>query len=119
FLNFNSVALSLFIFLSIVWLPPRPTLFPYTTLFRSRTSVLVSIKDQPGALAHILAPLAAHNLSMNRIESRPLHEGKWQYSFFIDMAGHVDDETVRKALDEMRPFAAQIKVLGSYPVAVP
>jgi len=84
-----------------------------------RTSVLVSIKDQPGALAHILAPLAAHNLSMNRIESRPLHEGKWQYSFFIDMAGHVDDETVRKALDEMRPFAAQIKVLGSYPVAVP
>ncbi len=84
-----------------------------------RTSVLVYVKDQPGALAHVLAPLAEHQLSMNRIESRPAHEGKWQYTFFIDMAGHVDDVSVRKALDEMKPFAARIKVLGSYPVAVP
>ncbi|HET7300749.1 MAG TPA: prephenate dehydratase [Oleiagrimonas sp.] len=84
-----------------------------------RTSVLVYVKDQPGALAHVLAPLAEHQLSMNRIESRPAHEGKWQYTFFIDMAGHVDDAAVRKALDEMKPFAARIKVLGSYPVAVP
>src|SRR5699024_9526971 len=84
-----------------------------------RTSVLVFVKDQPGALAHVLAPLARHQLSMNRIESRPAHEGKWQYTFFIDMAGHVDDGPVRKALDDMKPFAARIKVLGSYPVAVP
>ncbi|HEX7338467.1 MAG TPA: prephenate dehydratase [Rhodanobacteraceae bacterium] len=84
-----------------------------------RTSILVFIKDQPGVLAHVLAPLATHNLSMNRIESRPAHEGKWEYAFFIDMAGHVEDDAVRAALREMAPFAAQIKILGSYPVAVP
>ena len=84
-----------------------------------RTSILVFVKDQPGVLAHILSPMAARGVSMNRIESRPAHGGKWQYAFFIDMSGHVDDEKVRAALDEMAPFADQVKILGSYPVAVP
>jgi chorismate mutase/prephenate dehydratase len=84
-----------------------------------RTSVLVYVKDQPGALAHVLGPLAAHKVTMNRIESRPAHAGKWVYAFFIDVGGHVDDEAVRAALDEMSPFASEVKILGSYPVAVP
>ncbi|MDN5924335.1 MAG: prephenate dehydratase [Xanthomonadales bacterium] len=84
-----------------------------------RTSVLVFVKDQPGALAHVLAPLAEHGVSMNRIESRPAHEAKWQYTFFIDIGGHVDDVAVRTALAAMAPFTTQVKVLGAYPVAVP
>lgn len=84
-----------------------------------RTSVLVFVNDEPGALAHVLGPLAAHNVTMNRIESRPAHGGTWQYAFFIDIGGHVDDEAVRAALKEMSPFASEIKILGSYPVAVP
>jgi chorismate mutase/prephenate dehydratase len=44
--------------------------------------------------------------------------GKWQYAFFIDIAGHVDDESVRAALGELGDFASQVRVLGSYPVAV-
>ncbi len=91
----------------------------FTASGNDRTSVLISIKDQPGALAHVLAPLAQQHLSMNRIESRPAHGGKWQYTFFIDMLGHVDDEGVRAALEAMQPFAEQVKVLGSYPVAIP
>jgi chorismate mutase/prephenate dehydratase len=84
-----------------------------------RTSVLVFIKDQPGALFNVLSPFARHGISMNRIESRPSHQAKWEYGFFIDLAGHVDDDAMKAALAELQTHAAQIKVLGSYPVAVP
>lgn len=83
-----------------------------------RTSLLVFVKDQPGALANVLAPLAKHGVSMNRIQSRPAHTGKWQYGFFIDIAGHLDEPAVRAALDELKPYTSEVNVLGSYPVAV-
>lgn len=56
---------------------------------------------------------------MNRIESRPSHQAKWEYGFFIDLAGHVEDESMKQALAELEAHSAQIKVLGSYPVAIP
>ena len=91
-------------------------LFP--TSGNDRTSLLVFIKDQPGALFNILAPFARHGLSMNRIESRPGHTGLWQYAFFIDVAGHVEEEGMRRSLEEMADFVEEVKVLGSYPVAI-
>ncbi|MBD9481151.1 prephenate dehydratase [Pseudoxanthomonas sp. PXM02] len=84
-----------------------------------RTSVLVFIHDKPGALFDVLSPFARHGISMNRIESRPSHHAKWEYGFFIDLAGHIDDEAMKLALAELKQHSAQIKVLGSYPVAVP
>lgn len=84
-----------------------------------RTSVLVFIKDQPGALFNVLSPFARHGISMNRIESRPSNQAKWEYGFFIDLAGHVEENAMKQALAELSSHAAQIKVLGSYPVAVP
>jgi chorismate mutase/prephenate dehydratase len=90
----------------------------FPTSGHDRTSVLVFIKDQPGALFNVLSPFARHGISMNRIESRPSHQAKWEYAFFIDLAGHVDDEPMKKALAELKKHAAQVKVLGSYPVAV-
>ena len=83
-----------------------------------RTSILVSIRDQPGALFNALSPFARHGISMNRIESRPSHHAKWEYAFFIDLAGHIDDVPMKKALAELEPHTAEIKILGSYPVAV-
>lgn len=90
----------------------------FTPSGNDRTSLLVFIKDQPGALHHVLAPFARHGLSMNRIESRPGHTGRWQYAFFIDIGGHVQDEAMCRALDELAEFAQEVKVLGSYPVAI-
>ena len=84
-----------------------------------RTSVLVFIHDKPGALFDVLSPFAKHGISMNRIESRPSHNAKWEYAFFIDLAGHVDDPAMKLAMAELKAHSAQIKVLGSYPVAVP
>ena len=83
-----------------------------------RTSILVYVKDQPGALFNILRPLAERGLSMNRIESRPAHQGLWRYAFFIDFEGHIEDESVRAALSDLEAFASEVKVLGSYPCAV-
>jgi chorismate mutase/prephenate dehydratase len=83
-----------------------------------RTSLLVFVRDQPGALYRVLEPLARRGISMNRIESRPAHTGKWQYAFFIDVSGHVHESPLRDALDELGDFASQVTVLGSYPVAV-
>jgi chorismate mutase/prephenate dehydratase len=92
------------------------TLFPPSG--NDRTSLLVFVRDQPGALYRVLEPLARRGISMNRIESRPAHTGKWQYAFFIDVGGHVDEPPLRDALGELGDFAAQVTVLGSYPVAV-
>jgi chorismate mutase / prephenate dehydratase len=84
-----------------------------------RTSLMVFIRDQPGALYKILEPLARRNISMNRIESRPAHGKLWQYAFFIDVEGHVDESPLKDALAEIDDFAGDVRVLGSYPVAVP
>lgn len=83
-----------------------------------RTSLLVYVRDQPGALYNVLSPFAKHGVSMNRIESRPSHTGRWQYAFFIDVSGHVHDAKVSSALSELGDYAADVKVLGSYPVAL-
>lgn len=83
-----------------------------------RTSLLVYVNDEPGALYNVLSPFAKYGVSMNRIESRPAHTGRWQYAFFIDVNGHVDDDKVGRALSELGKYAAMVKVLGSYPVAL-
>jgi chorismate mutase / prephenate dehydratase len=84
-----------------------------------RTSLLITVNDKPGALYDVLSPFAKHGVSMNRIESRPAHTGKWQYAFFIDVSGHIDGESLQAALKDMGPVATQVRVLGSYPVALP
>ena len=84
-----------------------------------RTSLMVFIRDQPGALYTILEPLARRGISMNRIESRPDHGALWRYAFFIDVSGHAEESPLADALAEIDAFAGDVRVLGSYPVAVP
>ncbi len=83
-----------------------------------KTSLLIYTKNEPGALYAILEPIARNNLSMTRIESRPSGQGMWNYVFFIDLDGHVDDDNVSAALAELEQTAHLVKVLGSYPRAV-
>lgn len=91
---------------------------PFAASGHDRTSLLVFVRDQPGALYGVLSPFARHGISMNRIESRPSHAGRWQYAFFIDVAGHVDDAPMKRAISELGEYAADVRVLGSYPVAL-
>ena len=84
-----------------------------------RTSLLVFIRDRPGALYGVLEPLARRGVSMSRIESRPEHGQRlWQYAFFIDVAGHCDESPLKDALDEIAEKGDEVRVLGSYPVAI-
>jgi chorismate mutase / prephenate dehydratase len=85
-----------------------------------RTTLLVAARhgDSSGALYQLLEPLARHNISMTRIESRPSGQGKWQYVFFIDIEGHADDSGVAKALAVMKSRCSMLRVLGSYPRSI-
>jgi len=85
-----------------------------------RTTLLVSVghTDAPGALYRLLEPLAQHEVSMTRIESRPSRRRKWDYVFFIDIEGHVEDPHVARALAALEKRASLFRVLGSYPRAV-
>ncbi|WP_133647878.1 prephenate dehydratase [Paraburkholderia flava] len=84
---------------------------------RDRTSLIFSVKNEPGAVFRMLEPLARHGVSMTRFESRPARIDKWEYYFYIDVEGHRDDPAVTAALGELEQKAAFLKILGSYPRA--
>jgi chorismate mutase/prephenate dehydratase len=89
---------------------------------RDRTSLVMSAENKPGAVHALLGPLAQNGVSMTRIESRPsraLKSALWEYVFFVDLDGHQQDARVAAALEELRRRAPFLKVLGSYPAAVP
>ena len=84
---------------------------------KDKTSLLVSVKDEPGALLRLLQPFQAHGINLTRIESRPSKRRAWEYNFFVDFEGYVSDEEVRAALHELEGHARHVEVLGSYPAA--
>jgi chorismate mutase/prephenate dehydratase len=83
-----------------------------------RTSLVVSVRNKPGALHDLLKPFQRHNVDMTRLESRPSRSSKWTYVFFIDLEGHIDDPAVANVLEELNSQVVELKVLGSYPCAV-
>ncbi|MGM0659413.1 MAG: prephenate dehydratase [Pseudomonadota bacterium] len=83
-----------------------------------KTTLLVAGAEGPGALFQLLEPLARHGVNMNRIESRPSRQGRWDYVFFIDVDGHVTDPNLKAAMAELESDARMVRVLGSYPRAV-
>ena len=82
---------------------------------KDKTSVMLSVKDRVGALYDLLRPFASHGLSMTKIESRPSRRKAWEYIFFIDIEGHVEEDRVKKALEEVKSRCLFMKILGSYP----
>jgi chorismate mutase/prephenate dehydratase len=85
---------------------------------RDKTSLLLACRNEAGGLHALLTPLAAHRISMTRIESRPSRRGIWDYVFFVDICGHRQDPMVASALEHLKREALLFKVLGSYPEAV-
>lgn len=84
---------------------------------QDQTSLVLSVANQPGAVHHLLGPLAKHGVSMTRFESRPARKGSWEYHFYIDIEGHASDAKVATAITELKTIAAFYKNLGSYPRA--
>lgn len=82
---------------------------------KDKTSIMFSIKDRPGALYDILSPFKKAKINLTKIESRPSKRKAWEYIFFVDMEGHIDDKKVRRAIDNMKDSCLYLKILGSYP----
>lgn len=80
-----------------------------------KTSIMFSIKDKPGALYEILMPFKKSRTNLTKIESRPSKRRAWEYIFFVDIEGHVDDKKVNKAIEEVKEGCLYLKILGSYP----
>lgn len=82
---------------------------------RDQTSLILSVQDRAGAVHELIEPLARHQVSMKRFESRPARQGGWEYYFHIDLIGHEAEPRVAAALAELKARAAFYKSLGSYP----
>ena len=82
---------------------------------RNKTSFLFNVEHKPGRLFYALEPLYENGLNLTHIQSRPLSGSPFEYYFFIDVEGFLEDEPVRKALDTMRERTVFLRLLGSYP----
>ena len=82
---------------------------------KDRTSLMLSVTHEVGALYRALAAFRRFKLNMTKIESRPSKRKAWEYYFFVDCEGHKDDRKVAKAIEELKRQCNFVKVLGSYP----
>jgi prephenate dehydratase len=73
--------------------------------------------DRPGSLLAILQEFAARAINLTKLESRPTKQGLGEYCFFVDFEGHIADELVADCLRSVAAKQAEVKFLGSYPVA--
>jgi chorismate mutase/prephenate dehydratase len=82
---------------------------------KDKTSIMLSVKDKVGALYELLRPFASSGVNLTKIESRPSRRKAWEYIFFIDCEGHMDEDRIKKALTELKSRCLFLKILGSYP----
>ena len=82
---------------------------------KDRTSIMISVTDKVGALHSALAAFRRYRINMTKIESRPSKRKAWEYFFFIDCDGHVQERKVENALRHLADHCNFVKVLGSFP----
>lgn len=80
-----------------------------------KTTLVFTTRNVPGTLFRALSAFALRDLNMNKIESRPLRGKPWEYLFYLDFIGHVDDPNVCNALNHLRELADYLRILGCYP----
>jgi len=82
---------------------------------KDKTSILIALRDRPGALYSLLLPFSEMGINLTRIESRPSRKKAWEYVFFIDLLGHIEDEEIKRVLEHIAEQSVEVKVFGSYP----
>jgi chorismate mutase/prephenate dehydratase len=83
----------------------------------TKTSLLLTTRHQPGALADVLGVFSRRGVNLAKLESRPIPGSPFQYRFYLDLDGNADRDPVKSALAEVTPLAAELRVLGTYPAA--
>ncbi|MGA2873941.1 MAG: prephenate dehydratase [Nitrososphaerales archaeon] len=79
-----------------------------------KTSAIFATKHEPGCLVKALSALSSNGINLNRIESRPFRGKPWEYYFYVDFSGHMKEEKIRMAVEELRGEVEELKILGSY-----
>ena len=82
-----------------------------------KTSLLIALKDRPGALYDVLGVFAERGINLTKIESRPSKRALGDYMFHIDCVGHVEEKEIKAVLANLESRVTMIKLLGSYPRA--
>ena len=82
---------------------------------KNKTSVMFSITDEAGSLLKTLQLFARNKINLSKIQSRPLRNRPWEYLFYVDFMGHIEDKSVERVLKTLGKQALFIRVLGSYP----
>lgn len=84
---------------------------------QDKTAILFTAAHRSGALVEVLNVFAKHKVNLTNIDTRPSKRQNWEYYFFVDADGHVDDENFQKCLDEVKTHCGELHVLGSFPRA--
>ena len=82
---------------------------------KNKTSIMFSIADEAGSLMKTLQLFARNNISLTKIQSRPLRNRPWEYLFYVDFLGHIEDKVVERVLKTLGKRTLLFRVLGSYP----
>ncbi len=82
-----------------------------------KTSIIFSVKHEPGALYQILKEFNDNGINLTKIESRPNKNTNWEYNFFVDLIGHFANSKISSVLNKISENTIFLKVLGSYPIS--
>lgn len=82
----------------------------------NKTSIMFSIRDEPGTLLKVLQLFAKRHINLTKIQSRPLRNRPWEYLFYLDFDGHAEDKPIINVMNSLKKQCLFIKVLGSYPM---
>jgi len=77
-------------------------------------SVVFTVKHEVGALYQVMKIINDHQINMLRIESRPLKETPWEYYFYVDFEGNLENQSIVQALEDMKAHTITLRVLGNY-----